>query len=131
MPIGVPGCPEFACCTASIESVRIVLMQSVSSCCALAVVTVAIVPPPKLFAKILKFPKLRLRFPLDADAKRKFFSIKTFRQAFRAPSFAQGWNDGRRSQNEGFMEARTSSSVQAPSLKYPKTHCSPLPPVVT
>src|ERR1700719_4722310 len=90
MPIGVPGCPEFACCTASIESVRIVLMQSASNCCALAVVTVAIVPPPKLFAKIPKFPKLRLRFPLDADAKRKFLSIKTFRQAFRAPSFAQG-----------------------------------------
>src|SRR5215831_3327643 len=29
--IGVPGCPEFACCTASIASVRIVFTQSVSS----------------------------------------------------------------------------------------------------
>src|SRR5215471_5256826 len=26
--IGVPGCPDLACCTASIESVRMVLMQS-------------------------------------------------------------------------------------------------------
>ncbi len=29
-PIGAPGCPEFAFCTASIARVRIVLMQSVS-----------------------------------------------------------------------------------------------------
>jgi hypothetical protein len=29
--IGVPGCPESAFCTASIESVRIVLMHSSSS----------------------------------------------------------------------------------------------------
>src|SRR5258705_5654334 len=29
--IGVPGCPEFACCTASIASVRIVFTQRVSS----------------------------------------------------------------------------------------------------
>src|SRR5438132_10578450 len=29
--IGVPGCPEFACCTASIASVRMVFTQSVSS----------------------------------------------------------------------------------------------------
>ena len=28
MAIGVPGCPDLACCTASIESVRMVLMQS-------------------------------------------------------------------------------------------------------
>ena len=27
-PIGMPGWPEFACCTASIDSMRIVLMQS-------------------------------------------------------------------------------------------------------
>src|SRR5215469_2223519 len=27
-PIGAPGWPEFACCTASIESVRMVLIQS-------------------------------------------------------------------------------------------------------
>lgn len=25
MPIGIPGCPEFACCTASIVSTRIAL----------------------------------------------------------------------------------------------------------
>ena len=30
-PIGIPGCPEFAFCTASIESVRIVLMHSSST----------------------------------------------------------------------------------------------------
>src|SRR5262245_5637681 len=30
MAIGVPGCPELACCTASMESVRMVLMESVS-----------------------------------------------------------------------------------------------------
>src|SRR5437763_9583299 len=30
--IGVPGCPDFACCTASIERVRIVLIDSWSSC---------------------------------------------------------------------------------------------------
>src|SRR4051794_27853300 len=30
IPSGSPGCPEFAFCTASSESVRIVLMQSVS-----------------------------------------------------------------------------------------------------
>ena len=30
-PIGIPGCPEFAFCTASIESIRIVLMHSSSS----------------------------------------------------------------------------------------------------
>src|SRR2546425_4017960 len=29
--MGVPGCPEFACCTASIASVRIVFTQRVSS----------------------------------------------------------------------------------------------------
>src|SRR6516165_8483553 len=29
--MGVPGCPEFAACTASIARVRIVSMQSVSS----------------------------------------------------------------------------------------------------
>src|SRR5262249_5423041 len=29
--MGVPGCPEFACWTASIDSVRIVLIASVSS----------------------------------------------------------------------------------------------------
>src|SRR5690348_1855808 len=28
--MGVPGCPEFACCTASMDSVRTVLMQSSS-----------------------------------------------------------------------------------------------------
>ena len=31
--MGAPGCPEFACWTASMASVRIVLMQSVSSFC--------------------------------------------------------------------------------------------------
>jgi hypothetical protein len=30
MAMGVPGCPELAACTASMESVRIVLMQSIS-----------------------------------------------------------------------------------------------------
>src|SRR6478609_6829677 len=30
--MGAPGCPEFACCTASIARVRMVLMHSVSSC---------------------------------------------------------------------------------------------------
>src|ERR1700720_3581606 len=30
--MGAPGCPEFACCTASIARVRIVLMHSASSC---------------------------------------------------------------------------------------------------
>src|SRR5262249_17794845 len=30
--IGVPGCPEFACCTASIDRVRMVLIDSWSSC---------------------------------------------------------------------------------------------------
>src|SRR5262245_54807469 len=30
--MGVPGWPDFACCTASIESVRIVLIDSWSSC---------------------------------------------------------------------------------------------------
>src|SRR6266481_4417472 len=30
--IGVPGCPDFACCTASIDRVRIVLIDSWSSC---------------------------------------------------------------------------------------------------
>src|ERR1700724_3869070 len=34
--MGRPGWPEFACCTASIARVRIVLMQSVSSCCPVA-----------------------------------------------------------------------------------------------
>src|SRR5262249_14172001 len=29
--IGVPGCPDFACCTASIDKVRIVLIESWSS----------------------------------------------------------------------------------------------------
>src|SRR6516164_10419068 len=29
--IGVPGCPEFACCTASMERVRMVLIQSWST----------------------------------------------------------------------------------------------------
>src|SRR5215467_2975636 len=29
--MGVPGCPDFACCTASIESVRMVLIHSWSS----------------------------------------------------------------------------------------------------
>src|SRR5437764_4253628 len=33
--MGVPGCPEFACCTASMESVRMVLMHRPSICCAL------------------------------------------------------------------------------------------------
>lgn len=32
MAIGVPGWPELACCTASIERVRIVLIQVWSSC---------------------------------------------------------------------------------------------------
>ena len=32
-PSARPDGPEFACCTASMASVRIVLMQSVSSCC--------------------------------------------------------------------------------------------------
>jgi hypothetical protein len=31
MPIGVPGCPELACCTASIERVRIVLIDCVAA----------------------------------------------------------------------------------------------------
>src|SRR5215472_9217491 len=35
-PMGAPGCPEFACCTASIARVRMVLMQSVSNCCPVA-----------------------------------------------------------------------------------------------
>jgi hypothetical protein len=65
-------------------------MQSVSNCCALAVVTVAIVPPPKIVRETTEIPEARPGFPLDADAKRKFPSIKTFRQAFRALSFAQG-----------------------------------------
>src|SRR5579864_7951001 len=30
--MGAPGCPELACCTASIAKVRIVLMHRVSSC---------------------------------------------------------------------------------------------------
>ena len=30
--MGAPGCPEFACCTASMASVRMVLMHNVSSC---------------------------------------------------------------------------------------------------
>src|SRR5436309_3001881 len=30
--MGAPGCPELACCTASIASVRMVLMHNVSSC---------------------------------------------------------------------------------------------------
>src|SRR5262245_5014512 len=30
--IGVPGCPDFACWTASIDSVRMVLMDSCSNC---------------------------------------------------------------------------------------------------
>src|SRR6202043_1779590 len=34
--MGAPGWPELACSTASIASVRIVLMLSVSSCCAVA-----------------------------------------------------------------------------------------------
>src|SRR5690242_3189227 len=29
--MGVPGCPEFACCTASMDNVRTVLMQSSSN----------------------------------------------------------------------------------------------------
>src|SRR6185437_10135686 len=32
MAIGVPGCPELACCTASMLSVRMVFTQSWSSC---------------------------------------------------------------------------------------------------
>src|SRR4051794_21186205 len=32
MAIAVPGCPELACCTASMLSVRMVLTQSWSSC---------------------------------------------------------------------------------------------------
>ena len=32
-PIGAPGCPEFACCTPSIESVRIVLTHNWSMFC--------------------------------------------------------------------------------------------------
>ena len=31
--MGVPGWPEFACCTASIDRVRMVLMQSLSMQC--------------------------------------------------------------------------------------------------
>src|SRR5713101_9709421 len=37
--IGVPGWPELACCTASMERVRMVLIQSVSSGC-VAIVSV-------------------------------------------------------------------------------------------
>src|SRR5262245_57654807 len=31
--MGAPGCPELACCTASIASVRMVLIDSWSICC--------------------------------------------------------------------------------------------------
>src|ERR1700757_2888538 len=34
--MGAPGWPELACCTASIARVRIVLIESVSSCCPVA-----------------------------------------------------------------------------------------------
>src|SRR5215469_229158 len=37
-PMGAPGCPEFACWTASMASVRMVLMHSVSSCLPLTTV---------------------------------------------------------------------------------------------
>src|SRR6266446_6623634 len=49
-PIGAPGCPLLACCTASIARVRIVLMHSVSSCvpvttaCSLTAMRCALLP---------------------------------------------------------------------------------------
>src|SRR5215472_6826495 len=37
--MGVPGCPDLACCTASIESVRMVLIANWSNCAAVNVST--------------------------------------------------------------------------------------------
>ena len=47
IPIGVPGCPEFADWMASMHSVRIVEMHRPSSSVAVPVVVVVISPPPR------------------------------------------------------------------------------------
>src|SRR5277367_2756601 len=53
--MGVPGCPELAACTASMESVRIVLMQSISIVVAVVgtegLVFVALIVAPWLGAR--------------------------------------------------------------------------------
>src|SRR5215469_8611882 len=42
MPMGVPGWPEFACCTASMARVRIVLMHNWSVCLAGVVIGIGL-----------------------------------------------------------------------------------------
>src|SRR5206468_551708 len=66
MPIGEPGCPELAACTASMHSVRIVLMASFSMA-ALSLATVRPVfmdnLPPRAANSLRPDPLLLLELP--------------------------------------------------------------------
>ena len=70
--MGVPGCPELAACTASMESVRIVLMQSISIGVAAfwteALVSVTLILAPRLWRGMEQQPAAWL--DLYSSAKR-------------------------------------------------------------
>src|ERR1019366_7146786 len=75
-PMGAPGCPLLACCTASIAKVRIVLMHSVSSClpvttaCSLATMRRALLPGTTLLLLALFHWLVLIRVPRTAKGFR-------------------------------------------------------------
>src|SRR5882762_2455014 len=106
-------------------------MQSVSSCCALAVVTVAIVPPPKIFAKIAKSRSSAFSFHWMRTQKGSSSLLKHFdKPSVRPLLHRDGTTVGGAKTKRLWSHGRPCSCRQC-LLKYPKTHCSPLPPVVT
>src|SRR5216683_1222146 len=53
--MGAPGCPEFACCTASIAKVRMVLMHSISNCLPVAKVCSLTAMEAPTFSRVCQF----------------------------------------------------------------------------
>src|SRR5437773_12287757 len=80
--IGVPGCPDFACCTSSIDRVRIVLIDSWSSC------SLVIVSPSFLQrGDLAEAPEVSLR-PAAIGRQERLDEVSGHRRTDRSTSSA-------------------------------------------